>query len=162
MPLLRILLLHPQAYRRVGWPAAVASVVAPYLLTATRVVILEAGAQASDAARLVVTGVVRWGIVAFFVWLLGVRLRGLPATPTSVVQKTGLAHTPLLVLAVFPTLGGLALGTIWFVTALAAATTSALATTHTNGWKIGGLALSGLFIVVALSPVDLLGIPPSP
>ena len=162
--LLRALLIHPSAYRQIvlssGATGAVAlQVAAVYAVIGVRAFVADRAGDAADIPRFVAFGTLRWVLLALMVWWIGESFWGTATRIPQSLRGIGLAHLPLLLQAIIPHYAGVVLGFVWFVAAVAAASIAILALPARQGAMTGGLAFCGLLVVLAVTPVDLLGLP---
>jgi hypothetical protein len=146
------------AFRPAGWLTGLGTLLAVLFLLGLRAP--EVGATPDDLRRFVVYGVVRSLLLGIILWAIGTQFHNKRVSFWAVQRAVSLAHLPLLAQAAVPTLVGTALAVFWFVLALGAAAQAVLVLERRQAAAAGALAVCGLLIVMAATPVDLSGVPP--
>lgn len=162
--LLDFLLVSPRWYARVafgggGWLIGLGSLMGVYLLVGLRTV-PNLGGELGDVPRFVVFGVVRAALLGLILWAIGTQYHDKEVPFWAVLWAVSAAHLPLLARLIVPGLVGTILTLIWFLVALGAATQAVLDLERRTAAATGLLAVCGLIIIMAATPVDLSGVPP--
>jgi hypothetical protein len=162
---LTLLLVNPHRYARVAftpgrWLEGLISLLIVYALIGVQTV-PDLGGGIEDVPRFVLFGVLRAVLLGGILWMIGTQFYESKVSFWAVLWVVSAAHIPLLATIALPGLIGTTISILWFVAALAAAAQGVLGLDSRAAVTAGTLAVCGLLIVMAASPVGLTGVVPS-